>query len=330
MPLSNGGPQDRPLAVFYEHPEWFRSLFAELDRRGVPYDRLLAHNHRFDPAEREAPYALVVNRMSPSAHVRGHANAIPYTLQYLAHLKDIGANVLNGLEAYRYEFSKANQIRLLDRLGLPHPRARAINHPAQAAEAAEGLRFPVIVKPNIGGSGAGIRKFDTPEELGRAAEEGAIELGIDHVALVQEYLPPRGNHIVRVEVLGGKFLYAIRLNLVAPDAFNLCPASYCKLHPGCLLDGVSGRGGALIEGYTAPRRVVETVERITQAAQIEVGGVEYLVNDRDGQLYYYDINALSNFVADAPNVVGFDPWPRLADYILARAGQAEPAHSAAR
>jgi hypothetical protein len=48
--------------------------------------------------------------------------------------------------------------------------------------------------------------------------------------------------------------------------------------------------------------------------------VEYLVNDRDGQVYYYDVNALSNFVADAPNVVGFDPFPRLVDFLLQRAG----------
>ena len=48
--------------------------------------------------------------------------------------------------------------------------------------------------------------------------------------------------------------------------------------------------------------------------------MEYLVNDRDGQVYYYDVNALSNFVADAPNVVGFDPFSRLVDFLLQRAG----------
>ena len=53
------------------------------------------------------------------------------------------------------------------------------------------------------------------------------------------------------------------------------------------------------------------------AAGIEVGGVEYIVDDRDGQRYYYDINALSNFVADAPRVVGFDPFARLADFLEA-------------
>ena len=54
-------------------------------------------------------------------------------------------------------------------------------------------------------------------------------------------------------------------------------------------------------------------------AGIEVGGVEYLVNDKDGEIYYYDINALSNFVDDAQNVIGFDPWPLMADFVLERA-----------
>jgi hypothetical protein len=34
---------------------------------------------------------------------------------------------------------------------------------------------------------------------------------------------------------------------------------------------------------------------------------------------YYDINALSNFVADGQKVVGFDPFARLADWLEAEA-----------
>jgi hypothetical protein len=317
------------IAVFYEHPEWFKPLFAELDRRGVACDRLLAHEHRYDPTEGRCPYDLIVNRMSPSAYTRGHSQAILYTLQYMAHLKEIGANVLHGYDTYVYEFSKARQIGLLHRLGLRHPRARVINHASQAPAAADGLIFPVILKPNIGGSGAKIVRFDTPEALRATALAGTMDLGIDGTALVQEYLPAEGNSIVRVEVLNGTFLYAIRLFLTA-DEFNLCPADYCRIpangarpETAGLADGVSGRG-VPVEGYSPAPHIIQDVLRITKAAQIEVGGVEYLVNSRDGQVYYYDINALSNFVADAPRVVGFDPFPRLVDFLLQRAGLTSP------
>jgi hypothetical protein len=326
--MTSHGPRTRHgrcLAIYYEHPEWFRPLFAELDRREITYDRLLAHESHFDPASRDPHYALVVNRMSPSAYMRGHTQAMFYTLHYLAYLQEIGANVLNGYDAYVYEFSKARQLGLLHRLGLAYPRARVINHPSQAPLAAQGLTFPVILKPNIGGSGAKIVPFQAPEDLEQAAAGGGLDLGIDQTALVQEYLPAADNCIVRVEILGGEYLYAIRLRLAAGQ-FNLCPADYCQPPLATsgtgLDDGVSGRQ-LPVEGYTPPPAIVTAVQRIMAAAHIEVGGVEYLVNARDGQAYFYDINALSNFVADAPNVIGFDPTPRLVDYLMMRAGLVE-------
>jgi len=316
--------QERSLAVFYEHPEWFKNLFSELDQRGVKYDRLIAHEHRFDPMERISRYALIVNRVSPSAFTRGHSQAIFYSLQYLAYLKEIGANVLNGYDAYVYEFSKARQLSLFERLGIRHPRTRVINNPSQAPKAAEGLTFPVITKPNIGGSGANITRFNTPKELEEAVVHGSIDLGVDQTGLVQECLPTESNSIVRVEVLNGGYLYAIRLFLT-PGEFNLCPADYCRVPTtgelkGAegLADGVSGRG-LPVESYDPPSEIINDAIRITKEANIEVGGVEYLINQRDGQPYYYDVNALSNFVANAEKVIGFDPVTKFVDYLLFRA-----------
>jgi hypothetical protein len=307
------------LGIYYEHPDWYRPLFDELDRRGVAYDKLHADTHRYDPSESASPYAVVFNRMSPSAHTRGRAHLISYTLQYLDHLDRLGVRVINDRSAWRTEISKAYQLTLLESLGLPYPRARVIHDPAQAADAARGLRLPVIVKPNIGGSGAGITRFDTIDGLGRAAAEGTLDLGIDRVALVQEYVPADASRIVRVEVLDGAFLYAIRI-YTPGDSFNLCPADVCQgidgaelARPACPAD--APKNSLRVEGYTPPREIVQAVERITAAGGIELGGVEYMIDARDGRPYFYDVNALSNFVADAPRVVGFDPFARLADWL---------------
>ena len=62
--------ENRPIAIFYEHPDWFRPLFAELDRRGVDYVKIDANAHTYDPAETEVRYSLVFNRASPSAYLR--------------------------------------------------------------------------------------------------------------------------------------------------------------------------------------------------------------------------------------------------------------------
>jgi hypothetical protein len=305
----------RPIAILHEHPEWFTPVFAELDHRGVPYERLYAPTHTFDPSEREARYRLVVNRMSPSAWLRGAGSAIFFTLDYLAYLDEIGTPVINGQRAYRYEISKAAQCSLFAKLGLRYPRTRVINHPGRAVRAAEALAFPVLVKPNVGGSGAAIQSFAGPDELAHAAASGALGMGPDNTALVQEHLPAEGDSIVRIEILDGEFLYAIKLNLT-PGTFNLCPADYCRV-PG-MDDGVSGRG-LPIEACNPPRELIDQAISLMHAAEMDLGGVEYLINARDGKPYFYDLNVLSNFVADAPNIIGFDPFVNLVDFILARA-----------
>ena len=312
----------RPIGIYYEHPDWFRPLFAELDRRGTPYERIDAARHSYDATNGDgAQFGLVFNRMSPSAYLRGRGHSILYTLNYLAHLEGLGVRVVNGLNAFRVETSKALQLALLKSLGLPFPAARVIHAAEQAVRASEGLRFPVVVKANIGGSGAGIVRYDRPDDLARAVDQGRIELGIDDTALVQEFIPARDGYITRVEVLGGRYLYAINVHS-SGDSFNLCPADICQTSDGVSLERAAcpvdaPKNNLRVEGTTPPDEVIADVERIMAAAGIDVGGVEYFVDARDGRRYYYDINALSNFVADAPRVVGFDPFARLTDFLEA-------------
>ncbi len=314
----------KPIAIFYEQQHWFKPLFAELDRRGTEYVKIDAVDHAYaieDHPERR--FALVVNRMSPSAWNREHGDAIFYTLGFLDHLERRGVRVINGLRAFRTELSKAAQLSLLDSLSLPYPKARVIHRASQAVAAAEGLRWPVVVKPNIGGSGAGVKRFDTPEALAQAAGENELAFGLDSTALVQEFIPARGSHIVRVEVLNGKFLYAIKVHITG-ETFDLCPADICKTTGGVDLNRAAcpvdaPKTGISVEGYEPPAEVIADVERIMSHAGIELGGVEYIVDDRDGQRLYYDINALSNFVADGPRVIGCDPFVKLVDWLEAEA-----------
>jgi hypothetical protein len=318
-----------PIAIYYEQPNWFKPLFAELDRRGTPYVKLFAPEHMWSPDEHpEAEFALVFNRMSPSAWNRGHGDQIFYTLGFLEHLEARGVRVINGLAAYRSELSKAGQLSLLDSLDLPYPKARVIHRAEQAPAATEGLRWPVVVKPNIGGSGAGVKRFDHISQLEAAAklppsDPDSLALGLDSTALVQEFIPAQDAHIVRVEVLNGKYLYAIKVHITG-ETFDLCPADICRTASGvdlnraaCAID--APKSGITVEAYTPSPEVVEDIERIMAASGIDIGGVEYITDDRDGQHYYYDINALSNFVADGKNVIAFDPFAKLVDWLEAEA-----------
>jgi hypothetical protein len=322
------------IEILYEHPAWFARLFAALDARQVPWRATHAAALRFAPDWKHDPQAradapsLLVNRMSPSADRRGHGHGILATLQYLESMEAGGVRVVNGAKAYGYEISKVRQMALLADLGLPFPRTRAINAATEAVAATTGLRWPIVVKPSVGGSGAGVLRFDREADLVLAVEAGQLDFGVDQLALVQEFIPARDAHITRVEVLDGRYLYAIDMP-VSGQSFNLCPADACELPP----PGTTGpAGGVELGGNCAiapsatgkrasqahpPQAIVDAVLRMTTAAGFDVGGVEYVVDDRDGQHYFYDLNALSNFVADAPAVVGFDPWEPFVDYLVA-------------
>jgi glutathione synthase/RimK-type ligase-like ATP-grasp enzyme len=314
-----------PIAIFYEHPDWFKPLFAELDRRGIRYVPIHLPGHSFDPGVDTVDVSLVVNRVSAYPSAASDPQVVLYVKQYLAWLERIGVPVLNGWYSYEVGTSKALQMTIFKQLGLKAPASRVIHHLGQAVEAASSLRFPVLIKPNVGGSGAGITLFNTPEALATAVAAGSVDLGIDRVALVQEYLKPADDCIYRVEIMNDAFLYAIRLPIVG-ESFNYCPADGCNIDrfDHCPL-GAHHRDGAGendlgITAYDPDPAVVEQVRQAVKAAGADIGGVEYLVNAADGQPYFYDINPLSNFVANALQVVGFDPVSRFVDYIVQRAG----------
>ncbi len=131
---------------------------------------------------------------------------------------------------------------------------------------------------------------------------------------------------MRVEVLGGEYLYAIRIVRDAQAGFNLCPADICQTPGGSVAPSgdlgacpASAPAGLTVSRFDAPVEAIETVIRLARAASIDVGGVEYLVSKADGRIYYYDVNSTSNFVANAEAVVGFDPTARFADFIVRRA-----------
>jgi biotin carboxylase len=312
-----------PIGVYYEHPDWFRPLFSALEQRELPFVRIDAASHAYDPSERASPLALAFNRASPSAYTRGRRQVTFHTLAWLRHLERIGVPVVNGSAVYAIEISKATQIEVLEELGIAYPATRVVNHAAQVLAAARTLRFPMLVKANIGGSGAGITRFEDADALSHVIRTGRLEFGIDDTALVQEAAPLRGGSIMRVEVLGGEILYGIKI-FPEEGSFNLCPADACQTASGealvrtaCAID--APKNGMRVEAFDPPAEIRNWALAIAARAKLDVGGIEYLIDDRDGRPYVYDINALSNFVADGPRVVGFDPVKRLVDYLAGRA-----------
>lgn len=291
------------LAVLYEHPRWFQPLFSELRRWGIGYQEWRADNLCFGLDETEWP-DLVLNRMSASAAFRGHGHGQFAVRALLAVLEARRVAVINGAAAYEYEISKVAQLELFRRAGARVPRTRVINRPALAARAAQGWAFPVLVKPNCGGAGRGVARFDSMKELEERAE--SIEFGSDHTALIQEYVPSRDGACYRLEVLGGEILYALRIQREGAG-YDLCPADACE-----------SAAKPVFTRCEPPAEAAVRALNIARQGRLDLCGIEYMIDHRTGEPVFYDLNALSNFVADAEQVVGFNPYERLAAYIARR------------
>lgn len=296
------------LAILYEHPSWFEPLFATLERRGVRFEAIRLSDHSFDPASPEIPAPVVLSRVAMSSFLREAEHGIFYAEALLAHWSANGARVLNGAGTIAVDSSKARQLSLISTLGYEVPETRVVHRRQDLLKAARTMRWPLLVKANIGGSGAGIVRYGSEAELAKSIEDGSVPESVDSVLLLQDYAPARGRVITRVETLGGNFLYAIEVES-GGDSFDLCPADACLAQPG--------RAAVRMTEVEPPPELVAAAERIARAAGLDVGGVEYLVDDRDGSARFYDINALSNFVAKPLDVLGWDPHEKLVDYVEA-------------
>lgn len=293
------------LAILYEHPAWFVPLFAALDRRGIDYVALTP-DVAFDPADPTPPARVVFNRIAMSSFLRSAEHPIFHAVALLDHWRRGGAHIVNGPEVLAIDSSKARQLSLIAALGLFIPATRVVHRAQDVAAAAQAVGFPLVVKANIGGSGAGITRFDNMAELHYAVDAGALPVSVDGVLLVQDYVPARGGQVTRIETLDCKYLYA--LDIQGGGAFDLCPADACSDDAAPIPMVATDPGDAL---RTA-------AERIAVAAGLDVGGIEVMIDDRDGLPRFYDINALSNFVAKPHDVLGYDPHEQLVDYLITR------------
>jgi glutathione synthase/RimK-type ligase-like ATP-grasp enzyme len=314
------GTSSRPdVIVLYEHPEWQKPLFAALERRSVSFVPLDVTRAAFSNLE-TLRASLYFNQASPSAYVRGHTRAVPLALAYLRSLELQGARVLNGAAVFALELSKSAQATLLRTLGIDCPRSITFNDIAALRASADGIGWPALLKPDQGGSGARIQVVNSWSEVETIFDSDPAVWLPDNLFLLQEYLPHDPDEgIVRLEFLDGELLYAMRVK--THGRFNLCPSPVCNPDDGdgtCAAPANDPADAPPVEFLPypdVPRAAVDTAKRIVRAAQLDVGGIEYLETP-DGRRVFYDINANSNLRPSVAAAFGFDPFERVVDFLV--------------
>lgn len=297
------------LYVLHENPDWYPPLAAAFDAAGVEHEPWLLGDGALD-LDADPPPGVFWSRMSASSHTRGHEFAKDHTRAVLSWLEARGRRVVNGRRVLELEMSKVDQLTALRAAGIDVPRTVAVVGRAGLLDAAGKFAAPFIVKPNQGGKGLGVRKFESVGDLADHLESAEYVAPVDGITLVQEYVEPAEPFITRVEVVGGEMVYAITAD-TARGGFELCPADACAVDGG----SVDGSGGAadgaeaepeslfaLREGFEHP--VVDRYLRFAERHGVEIAGFEFL-ETADGRLVTYDVNTNTNYNPDveavAPN-----------------------------
>ncbi|MHA7987691.1 ATP-grasp domain-containing protein [Rathayibacter sp. CAU 1779] len=277
--------------VIHENPEWFPPLKAAFDAEGVPVEEILLIDGGIDLDSEPAP-GVYWSRMSASAHTRDHRHSKDYTRAVLAWLESWGATVVGGSHVLELEVSKVAQHGLLRSGGFDVPRTSAAFGVADLLSRARAFEGSFITKHNQGGKGLGVRRFDSHGELERHVASADFEESADGVYLVQEYLRAREPFVTRAEFVGGRFVYAVRVDTSA-GSFELCPADACVVPGGA----ASVSAFSLRSEIDATHPLIRDLEVLLARAGILIAGIEFIETE-DGRTVVYDINTNTNYNPD--------------------------------
>jgi glutathione synthase/RimK-type ligase-like ATP-grasp enzyme len=292
------GVGDEPrVYVIHENEAWFEPLRHALETHGLPYAEWFLDRGMLD-LDVEPPAGVFYSRMSASSHTRGHRHAVEYARAVLAWLARHGRRIVNGERALEIEVSKVAQYEALARVGIPSPPTIAVVGREDIAGAADRLGFPLILKHNRGGKGLGVRLFLSAAALAEHLASPAFEDPIDGITLVQRYVKAPAPFITRVEFVGGRLLYAVRVD--TSQGFELCPADACRTDAAAIAAvcpaETPGEMFRILAEFDHP--LLPRWQACLAANDIEIAGVEFIV-DETGRAFTYDINTNTNYNAEA-------------------------------
>lgn len=304
------------IYIIHENDAWvepLREAFAEI---GTPFQEWYIDEGVVDIQD-TPPEGVFYNRMSASSHTRDHRFAVEFSGPLMAWLEAHDRRVINDRRALQLEIRKIEQYLELQKAGIAFPETIAAVGKEEIIKAAKKLgRKEFILKPNRGGKGKDVQLFRSIDSL-EAFLEFDSEVSLDGVALVQEYVRPASGSIVRLEFIGGKFYYAVRVD--ASGGFELCPADSCQVEDAFCpapSDEEKKSKFELLPDFWIPE--IEACERFLAANGMEVAAMEFAQNEH-GERFFYDVNINTNYNAKAELEAGGSKrgMKRIAEFLTA-------------
>ncbi|MER2123388.1 MAG: alpha-L-glutamate ligase [Exiguobacterium indicum] len=291
------------IHILHENQEWTDHLIKRLEELELPYEQWHL-NEGIVPLDELPPEGVFYSRMSASSHTRGHRYAPELTEGVLAWLEEHDRTVFNGTRALRLEVSKVNQYTALRKAGIRVPKTTAAVGRDRIVQAAKEIGVSsFITKHNRAGKGLGVQLFHSIEALEAYLDGPTFDEPVDGITLIQEYIQAPEPYITRCEFVGGKFVYAVRVD--TSEGFELCPADACVIDDLFCPVGEEAPQTPMkfqiVEGFDDP--IIQKYEAFLQANQIAVAGIEF-IKDASGTIYTYDVNTNTNYNSDAEAAAG--------------------------
>ena len=287
--------------IIHENEEWLIPLRKALEKFDVQYEEWLLDDMTIN-IDQSPPNGIFFSRMSASNYTRNHLHSNQSSNIILTWLENHNRRVINGTNVLKIEFSKVLQQLLLKQSGFKTPKTIVAVGINKIKEAASNLNvYPMIIKPNQGGKGFGVKLINTINELDEMLEDNLINSSKDDTWLLQEKISTNEEFITRMEFIRGNFIYSLKV--FSKNSFELCPADACEvdLDQFCPVDEINDINNSQPSFFIdddPDKNLAKQLTIFLKKHQIEVAGVEFIRN-KDGVPIFYDINTNTNYNLNA-------------------------------
>ena len=299
----------KKIFIIHENDEWIDPLRIHLSDLGVPYEEWHMDNVKINTLNKP-PLGVFYNRMSASSHTRGHYYTPEYTATILNWLEYHKRKVINNSQALNLELSKSLQYKELQKEGILVPNTIYATGKQQLLNQGKNFKLPFLTKHNRAGRGLGIRLFHDFNTFKKYIQGNEFAESRDGITLLQEYIKPKKDTIVRVEFVDNKFLYAVQVD--TSKGFELCPADQCNLEDEYCPANTTGNKFMIINDFYNP--IIRQYQKVLRNNNIKIAGIEF-VEDEKGKIFTYDINTNTNYNSIAENLTNLQGMKTIANYL---------------
>jgi len=228
---------------------------------------------------------------------RGSLEEIIFRMDLLHRLRRLGLYILNPPHAIERSVDKYYTLSLLEEAGLPVPKTAVTESARDALKAFNELGGDVVIKPIFGSRGVGSVRVSSPD----VAERIFRALEFHHQVIYMQEFIEHGNYDLRIFVLGGRVLAAMR-----------------RVSQGLWKTNVSL--GATPVPYEPPMEIGRLAVRAAEVVGCEVAGVDILESDRGP--FIIEINSQPGW-RGLQTVTKFNIAEKIVDYVIGRISEME-------